>query len=152
MFDTFVLTISVIGALITIVDTVRKQRKRQPQSLLYLGALVALTVLATYEATQNKRMRDARREAQALLSRWPAADRMGFASRGERVGMILAGMAFLEKHKRELPETYKLAQGMLQTRLKGFENYSDTNSNYSDMKLYEDTCVALREFLEAAAR
>ena len=51
-----------------------------------------------------------------------------------------------------LTETYKLAQGMLQTRLKGFENYSATKPDYSDMKLYEDACVALRGLLESAAK
>jgi hypothetical protein len=152
MFDYFVLIVSVIGGLITIADTVRKQRKKQPQSLPYLAALIVLTVIATYEATQNKRMRDTRREAQALVKSWPTADRIEMSSRGERVGIILSGMGFLERHKSEMPETYKLAQGMLQTRLKGFENYSTSNPDYTDMRLYADTCVALREFLESAAR
>lgn len=66
---------------------------------------------------------------------WPTIDRIQFLSKGERLGIILAGQTFLEKHKHHFHDTYVDFQNLKKGRLGNYTSKTDFTEN---QKEYDD--------------
>jgi len=68
--------------------------------------LLVVTVFAVYQAEQNRQLNDLRHEARTLLAKWPAeSDLLDFSRDADLNGIVLGGLAFLDKHRDELGAT-----------------------------------------------
>ena len=85
---------------------------------------------------ENIQLKNARTQADQLLSTWPKKDKFDFVSGGEFRGMVISGMAFLEANREIFPETYDILKKLLFTELevgsKGDENYSSKRSKLQE--------------------
>jgi len=86
--------ISVLADVVSLIGSTR--RGGSPvRRLAWAAALVILTAIATYEALQIQRFTATRNEAVALIKSWPLdADHVKYLTKGERIGIVLAGLRF----------------------------------------------------------
>lgn len=148
----FVAVLSTLAAVVTIVMWGRGILKERPRHLIYPIVLVILTVLATYQFVQNSQLRAIRKDASTLVSSWPKVEHLKFVSKGERIGIALAGLAFLEKHKDEFPETYNTANELVKNRAKSFNPPKGSDERWEEFGLLEDISVAMISLVSSIAK
>jgi len=144
--------ISGLGAILTILVWAKDNLKDKPKRLLYPTLIVVLSVLSTYQFEQNKKFVAIRSEASSLINSWPKVESLKFRSKGERMGIILGALGFLEKHKSEFPETYKQATSIVKDRLSGFNSPKTTDDSYKEYELLEDGAGAMIQLVSTLAR
>ena len=110
--------ISGLGAILTIIIWAKDSLKEKPRRMVYPLVLVLLTVFSTYQFEQNRRLTTIKSEALSLVESWPGIDRLKYCSKGQRMGIILGGLGFLEKHKSDIPDTYTQAANIVKNRLR----------------------------------
>jgi hypothetical protein len=144
-------TLGLVGTVVTIVAWVRSAAESKLAKLAYAISLTFLAALASYQLLEIRHIRAVSTEARALLATWPEPDRIDFLSKGERIGIILGGMVFLEKHRTELPETYNLARLLIANRVKDFKVQPDEIGAPSEYDLLEDVAAAMIRLLQGVA-
>lgn len=106
---------SAAGLISLIRDIYRNKEGRRTYVVLVLSfVFAALSGLlwseVNYLKEQNSELRSARIEASKLVASWPQESSPAFISRGEARGVVLSGLAFLEMHREQFPNTYEQAQ------------------------------------------
>jgi hypothetical protein len=145
--------LSAIAAIVTIEEWVRRNLEGWKQKLSIALILVILSVSSSVSFYRLNELNMIRTQAKALLIGWPKeASDFDFLNRGEIAGIILGGMAFLEKHKASFPETYKQVEQLGFTRLKAFEDYSWTRSSSDDRELYKQASLAIIGLVKSIAK
>lgn len=139
--------ISVIGSLLTIFLWLRDEWKilsntKKYYRILYPACFVALSVLAIWQYQKINELSEMANEAAVISKDWPTTDHIKYISKGERLGIIMAGQTFLEKHKNKFPDTYKDFQDLKKGRLGDYapkKDFSESLQEYDDL---EDVCGA----------
>ncbi|HDT2088852.1 TPA: hypothetical protein RCG86_000062 [Enterobacter roggenkampii] len=108
-------------------------------SFVFSIASACLWVENENVGAENKALKNARVQAEQLISTWPDVERFNFVTDGEFRGIVISGMAFLESKKELFPDTYQTAKSLLFIELEAAEN---KDNNY----------VSKRAKLEEAAR
>lgn len=144
--------VSGLSAIVTIVVWARENLREKPRRLIYPLLLVLLTAISTCQFQQNRQLTAIRSEASSLVASWPRVDDLGFVSKGERIGIILGGLAFLEKHKEQFAETYKTATELVENRLRGFTPPEDWDRRLEESWLLEDVAGAIIQLVSSIAR
>ncbi len=144
--------ISALASLIAVIDWVIKHRNGSWKEKVYPIAIVLLTAFATFQFLENHRIISAQREASALISTWPKVNDLKFRSKGERIGIALAGLAFLEKNKESFPETYKAAKDLVEIRSKKFAPPKDLENVFEEFDLLEDVSTAMIQLISSVAK
>ena len=75
--------------------------------ILYPLLFIFLSIIAIHQYHQIDEMNKIENEAAIISKDWPSLDGIKFISKGERLGIIMAGQTFLEKYKDRFPDTYK---------------------------------------------
>ena len=146
-----------VASLASIVALALQLHKNHEKPRVYLLLVVSLllSVLAgvfwsSTEAlkTENKKLsfentqlQLARNKAQQLVKSWPKPERFDFTSCGEFRGIVLSGMAFLEKHKEVFPDTYKTAKFLFISELG--VGASDNNNWYEERHKLQESAEAI---------
>ena len=144
--------ISGLGAILTIVMWARDSLGEKPKRLLYPVILVILTVVATVLFLQIQEIRDVRSEARSLLDTWPEVEELDFKTKGERIGVIMSGLAFLEKHKEAFPETYEMAKKLVIARLSEFKPPESFEESYNESGLLKDVAGGMIQLVASIAQ
>ncbi len=114
-------------------------------------ALVVLTGLVVYQGIAIRNYTETRHEAQALVASWPKSDRLDFATKGQLIGTVLAGLQFLEHHRNEYPETYSAAQALVHDRLNDFKTPQDAGASLEEYGPLKDGAGAMIQLFESIA-
>jgi hypothetical protein len=89
-------------------------RHKEGPRLILSFVLAALSGLlwseVNYLREENSELKSARIEASKLVASWPQETNPTFISRGEARAIVLSGLAFLEMHHEQFPNTYQQAQ------------------------------------------
>lgn len=110
--------------------------------LLYPLFFIILSIFSITQYFEIREMQKIVKEAVIVSKSWPESSYVKYLSKGERLGIILAGQTFLEKHKNEIPDTYADFQALKKGRLGDYtpkETFSDKMDEYNNM---EDVCSA----------
>lgn len=67
---------------------------------------------------------------------------ISFLTKGERLGIILSGQSFLEKHRDKFPDTYMEFKSLMKGRLGNYQAKHDWDSKYNEYDDLEDVCGA----------
>jgi len=128
-------------ALLAWVREIAVRRSRWPL-VAYTILLVVLTAVAVTAVRENLQMRATREEAATLVHSWPRTEQLASYSKGDRIGIVLSGLAFLEKHRAEFPETYRTATQLVAIRLNNFQPPTTQQQSYDEYALTEDVAGA----------
>lgn len=114
-FAVFSSIASISGVISLIRDIYRHKEGRKTYAIIILTFIfAALSGLLWSEANtlkqQNKELKSAQIKASELVASWPQESNPDFISRGEARGIVLSGLAFLEIHHKNFPDTYIQAQ------------------------------------------
>lgn len=106
---------SAAGVISLIRDIYRHKEGPRTYVVLILSfVLAALSGLlwseVNYLREENSELKSARIEASKLVASWPQETNPTFISRGEARAIVLSGLAFLEMHHEQFPNTYQQAQ------------------------------------------
>ena len=146
--------ISVLADFVTLIWSTRADGSRW-RRFAWAAALIVITAIATYEAIQIRQFTASRNEARALIKSWPQdADHVKYLTKGERIGVVLAGLRFLEEHKAEYPDTYAAARQLVHNRLDDFKATPADVSSSSGMSEYdrlEDGATAMMQLMRSIA-
>mgnify|MGYP003582798716 FL=1 len=110
--------------------------------LLYPVFFIVLSIISITQYYQLDEMSKMENEATIISKNWPSTEMIKYLPKGERIGIILAGQTFLEKHKTKFPDTYRDFQDLKKRRLGSYgakQNFSDSQKEYDDL---EDVCGA----------
>ena len=140
-----------LATIIAIVEWIRSHRNEGWKSYGYPILLVLLTAVSTYQIVENHRAKQIESDARALLKSWPPISDLKFRTKGERIGIALAGLAFLEKHKGDLPETYEASKRLVGLRGKQFQPPADHSASLSEYDLLEDLAGATIQLIRSIA-
>ncbi len=110
--------------------------------ILYPIFFIALSLLAIQQYEQIDEMSKMENEAAIISKDWPSMDGIKFISKGERLGIIMAGQTFLEKHKDQFPDTYKDFQELKKGRLGDYSSKKEFSENLNEYSALEDVCGA----------
>jgi hypothetical protein len=75
--------------------------------ILYPVVFIVLAIIAIGQYQKIDEMSKLENEAAIISKNWPSIDNLKFMSKGEQLGIIMAGQTFLEKHKEKFPDTYE---------------------------------------------
>ena len=108
---------STAGVLSLIRDIYRHKEGPKTYVVLILSFFLAtlsgiLWSEVNYLKEQNDELKSARIEASKLVASWPQQSNPTFISRGEARGIVLSGLAFLEMHREQFPNTYEQAHAL----------------------------------------
>jgi hypothetical protein len=155
--DTLNLTIGIVGAVASLGSLLIAAPDWKSRAIHFFYTSVVVLVVAllssmTFEI--QSRLNETRAEltkrsslevqAQALLESFPR-----LRSTGEPRGIILSSLAFLEKYKQEIPDTYAIAKGIA-------ERVSDANKPFfegeSEQQDYlRDAATAMEQVIRGLA-
>lgn len=119
-----------------------KKSERNRIKLLYPIVFIVLSLTAIYFYYQLGEINKIENEAEKISKNWPNVDGITFLSKGERLGIILTGQTFLEKHKDKFPDTYKDFQALKKGRLGDYKPKHNTDGEYDEYDDLEDVCGA----------
>lgn len=109
------LALSVLADLLSLIAALRTQSSAPRIRRWGLPfALVAMTALATYLTVTLHDLAASRHAACSLLQSWPDVWEVENLPDGENTGILLGGLGFLERHRKDYPETYGAARALLQ--------------------------------------
>ncbi|MBX2905980.1 MAG: hypothetical protein KF744_08085 [Taibaiella sp.] len=144
---TFWFYVSGFGSLLSVVFWLRDEWRiireaKKYYRILYPAIFVILSVVAIRQYQLIDEMTKIENEAAAISKNWPSLDGIKFISKGERLGIIMAGQTFLEKYKRQFPDTYKDIQELKKGRLGDYTSKTDFSKNSKEYDDLEDVCGA----------
>lgn len=110
--------------------------------ILYPVFFIALSYIAIRQYQLIDEMSKMENEAAIISKDWPTMDGIKFISKGERLGIIMAGQTFLEKHKEKFPDTYKDFQELKKGRLGDYASKKEISESLKEYDDLEDVCGA----------
>lgn len=136
-----------ISSILTVFLWVRDEWKiikdaKKYYRILYPITFIVLSTIAIRQYQQIDEMSKMENEAAVISKNWPTIDYIQFMSKGEQLGIIMAGQTFLEKHKEKFPDTYEDFQQLKKGRLGDYSSkkeFSESQKEYDDL---EDVCGA----------
>jgi hypothetical protein len=143
---------SALGTIVSIVLWVRESLGSKPRTLIYPFLVLILTAVSVWEFRDNHIRNSIRAEAGDLVATWPKVDELTFRTKGERIGIYLSGLAFLEKYKQEFPNTYAAAAEIKRNRLSDFRAPASSDANYAEYDLMEDAAGAMIQLVKSIAK
>ena len=147
------LSISLLADVISLVESVRAAKsgsvKRQ---IIWALAIAVLSAIITYQGITIQRYNTTKNEARSLVASWPSIDHIDFISKGERIGIVLAGMRFLEHHKSEYPETYAAAKSLVHNRLGDFRAPEGVDASLAEYDRLKDGAAAMIQLVRSVSQ
>jgi hypothetical protein len=144
--------ISALASIIAVIDWIREHRRGSWKERAYPIAILLLTAFSTFQFLENHKIISAQHEASALISTWPNINDLKFHTKGEKMGIALSGLIFLEKHKESFPETYKMAKDLIEVRAKKFESQKDFGENLEESNMLEDVSSTMIQLISSVAK
>lgn len=145
---------AVVTALATIAalaDWIRTHLRQGWRAWVYPVAITALTAISTQQFLENHELRSIKNEARILLSTWPEVADLPFRTKGERIGVVLSGLSFIEKYRKEFPESYEAAKRLVEVRGQGFKPPQAADAKYDEYGLLEDLASAMIQLVSSIA-
>lgn len=110
--------------------------------ILYPIFFITLSLISILQYQQIDEMSKMENEAAIISRDWPNKDGIKFKSKGEKLGIIMAGQTFLEKYKDQFPDTYKDFQLLKKGRLGDYSSKKDFSESIQETDDLEDVCEA----------
>lgn len=142
-------SIASLAGLISLVRDIYKQKESAKTYivLIFSFVLAVLSGLLWNEVNnlkaQNMELKSARIEASKLLASWPQESNPDYISRGEARGIVLSGLAFLETHNEQFPNTYEQAKRLFVNMGVDKNRDSEWYSEIGELQQAAETMVIL---------
>jgi hypothetical protein len=138
----YITTISSILTIFLWLKDEWKHFKETKYRVLYPIFFVILSLISIKQYYQISELSRIENEAAIISKGWPTMDGIKFISKGERLGIIMAGQTFLEKYKHQFPDTYKDFQELKKGRLGDYKSKKDFSEKMDEYDDLEDVCGA----------